>query len=121
MTYLIYLLAAILALVVVLIFAVLLPLAIGTNVRAGRVYREKLAGGIEKLRLGKMLAALGIDVDAYISQVRSVDIHEHMTRCKACGNVEKCDEKLADGSVTPDAIGFCNNEQSLQSLGDTLK
>ena len=121
MTYLVYMLAAILGLVVVLIFAVLLPLAIGTNVKAGLVYREKLAGRIEKLRLGKMLSALGIDIDAYVSQVRSVEIHEHMTRCKACENVEKCDEKLEGGDIAPDTIDFCNNEQSLQSLGDTIK
>ena len=98
------------------VFFVLLPVAIIFNFKAGIKYREKLAGQIERLRLGKMLAALGIDIDAYISMERSVDIWEQMNRCKACDNTEECDDRLSEGVIDADDISFCNNEKSLQEL-----
>jgi hypothetical protein len=115
------LLISILLAILLVVFIVLVPVAIIFNVRAGMVYREKLAGQIDKLRLGKMLAALGIDVDTYISREHTVDIREHMTRCNACTNTEKCDEQLGYGDVVADDLGYCNNEQSLQELSRTLK
>ena len=115
------LLTIILFVAMFVLFAILLPLAIIFNVRTGKAYREKLAGKIEKLRLGKMLSALGIDIDTYIARERGVDIHKHMKNCKACSNLEECDERLDRGGITADEIGFCNNEQSLQELNRTLK
>lgn len=110
-----------LAILLLAIFTVLLPVAIIFNFKAGMIYRERLAGQIERLRLGKMLAALGIDIDVYVSRERTVDIQEQMTRCKACGNTRECDENLGQGGVTADSIGFCNNEKPLQELARTLK
>ena len=89
------LLTIILFVAMFVLFAILLPLAIIFNVRTGKAYREKLAGKIEKLRLGKMLSALGIDIDTYIARERGVDIHKHMNNCKACSNLEECDERIA--------------------------
>ena len=68
-----------------------------------------------------MLAVLGIDIDAYVSRQRVVNIREQMTRCKACDNTGECDEKLEQGDIAADYIGFCNNEKSLQELTHTLK
>lgn len=115
MDYIIYLLAGILAIVMVLAFFVLLPAAIVFNIKAGMAYRDGLAERIEKLRLGKMLSALGIDIDAYISQERGTVIHTNLTQCMDCKNTDQCDEQIEQGSITIDTIDFCNNEQSLQS------
>ena len=49
-------------------FILLLSTAIVFNTRAGMKYRTTLAARLEQLRLGKMLAALGIDTDSYLSR-----------------------------------------------------
>jgi len=97
-------------------FMVLLPVAIIFNTRAGMKYRRTLAGQLERLRLGKMLTALGIDTDSYLSSERVVAIREHMERCNACENTGECDTRLAEGALDADSIGFCNNEASLQKI-----
>ena len=103
-----------LAILLLAAFVVLLPVAIVFNYKAGMKYREILARQIERLRLGKMLAALGIDIDTYVSMDRTVDIREQITRCKACDNTEECDDRLAEGIIDTDNISFCNNEKSLK-------
>ena len=65
------------------IFIVWLMVAIIFNTRAGMKYRQQLAEQLARLRLGKMLTALGIDTDSYLSIERTVDIHEQMERCTA--------------------------------------
>ena len=101
------------------VFAVLLPRAFVVNFKTGMVYREKLAGQIGRLRLGNMLAALGVDTEAYISKERAVDIREQMTRCKACENTNVCDEALEQKVVTADEIGFCDNEDALRKVASS--
>jgi hypothetical protein len=103
------------------VFTILLPVAIIFSTRAGIKYRQALAGQLEQLRLGKMLTALGIDTDRYLSRVREVDIHKQMGRCTACANTEECDTQLTEGAVDADSIGYCNNEASLQKIGERLK
>jgi Family of unknown function (DUF6455) len=98
------------------LFLVLLAVAIVFNFRSGMKYRTALAERLDSLRLGRMLAALGIDIDSYLSSERVVDIHQHMQRCSDCSNIGPCDAGLVDGSINPDSIGFCNNEQSLREL-----
>ncbi len=98
------------------VFLVLLTIAIIFNFRSGLKYREKLAGKIEKLRLGKMLAALGINIDEYVCSARAVDINDQISNCSACANTRECDDRLADGSISSDDIGFCNNEEALQEV-----
>ena len=105
-----------LAILLLAAFVVLLPVAIIFNFKAGMKYREILARQIERLRLGKMLAALGIDIDSYVSIEGIVDIREQITRCKACDNTEECDDRLAEGIIDTDNISFCDNEKSLQEL-----
>lgn len=100
-------------------FAVLLMITIVFNFKAGLKYRKALAERVNRFRLAKMLTALGIDIDEYLSTERVIDIHTHMTRCNACENIEECDERLAQGKLSPDEIGFCNNEQSLQNIART--
>jgi len=121
MTIVTTLIAALLLGLLLAIFAVLLPLTIVFNTRSGMKYRRVLAEKIDQLRLGRMLAALGIDIDVYLSSARAVDIREQIDNCTACLNTQECDSKLADGAVDPGAIAFCNNEESLQSLVKDLK
>jgi hypothetical protein len=106
---------AVLALVVVS-FSVLLPLAIVFNVRAGEKYRKGLAEKVNQLRLGKMLKALGVDIDVYLNSERSLEIQQQIDRCAACGNTAECDDKLAGDALSPDSIDFCNNEESLREI-----
>ena len=98
------------------IFTVLLPVAIVFNTRSGMKHRQALAEQLERLRLGKMLKALGIDRDSYLSSERVVDIHAQMERCSSCANTEKCDKQLDEGTVDADTIDYCNNEASLQKI-----
>lgn len=95
---------------------VLLPLAIAMNVETGMQYRRDLAEKLDKLRLGKMLAALGVNINRYLNGERMVDIHQQMQRCSACANTQTCDDKLTKGDVAADNIPFCNNEESLRKM-----
>jgi len=103
------------------IFTILLPVAIIFNTRAGMKYRQVLAGQLDRLRLGKMLTALGIDTNSYLSSERTVDINKQMEHCIACANTEECDTRLAEGTVDTGSIGYCNNEASLQKIAERLK
>ena len=103
------------------IFIVLLLAAIVFNTRAGMRYRQKLADQLERLRLGKMLTALGIETNSYLSTVCAADIREQMERCNTCTNTGECDTQLAAGPVDAASIDYCNNEASLQKLAERLK
>ncbi len=102
-------------------FMVLLPVAIIFNTRAGMKYRQTLAEQLERLRLGKMLTALGIDTDSYLSSERVVAIREQMDRCNDCTNTGECDTRLAEGTVDTGSISYCNNEASLQEIARQQK
>jgi len=102
-------------------FILLLSTAIVFNTRAGMKYRTTLAARLEQLRLGKMLAALGIDTDSYLSRERAVDIHRHMQRCTSCSNTQECDSRLRDENVDTETIDYCNNEASLRKLARQLQ
>jgi hypothetical protein len=102
-------------------FMVLLSITIVFNTRAGMKYRATLAIQLEQLRLGKMLTALGIDTDNYLSRERAVDIRQHMERCTACTNTQECDTRLQEDKVDIAAIDFCNNEASLQQFSEKTR
>ena len=102
-------------------FMVLLPVSIIFNTRAGMKYRQGIAEQLARLRLGKMLTALGIDTDSYLSSERVVDIQKQMERCNACTNTGECDTQLGAGSVDAGSIDYCNNEASLRNITERLK
>jgi Family of unknown function (DUF6455) len=97
-------------------FSLLLVAAIVFNLNIGKRYRRHLARELDRFRLAKMLAALGVDVDAYLHSERIVDIHKQMKRCSECGQTAECDNRLASGDVDAGKIAFCDNERSLQEL-----
>ena len=86
------------------------------NVFVGMEFRKKLARKVDALRLNKMLAALGIDINGYLHTERVIDIEEHIDKCSACQNTETCDDQLAKGSIQASNIDYCNNEKSLQQI-----
>lgn len=86
------------------------------NVIVGMEFRKNLARKVEALRLGKMLAALGIDTRSYLHSERVIDIEEHVDRCSTCQNTETCDDQLARGAIQSSNIDYCNNEASLQQI-----
>jgi hypothetical protein len=99
-----------------LAFTVMLVSAIVFNMKAGKKYRRSLARRFDRLRLSKMLSALGIDVNSYLHTQGIVDIQQHMDLCSACENTNTCDEQLAAGDIKASDIEFCNNEKSLQDI-----
>jgi hypothetical protein len=110
------LIALVLLTLILLTFSVLLPVAIVFNVRAGEKYRQGLAEKVDQLRLGKMLAALGVDIDVYLNSESTLEIQQHIDRCAACISTVECDDRLAARDIGPDSIGFCNNEASLREI-----
>ena len=86
------------------------------NVIVGMEFRKNLARKVDALRLNKMLAALGIDINTYLHSERVLDIEEHIDRCSACENTATCDDQLAKGTIQAGNIDYCNNEASLQQI-----
>jgi hypothetical protein len=86
------------------------------NVIVGMEFRKSLARKVNALRLNKMLAALGIDINNYLHSERVIDIEEHIDKCSACQNTEICDDQLAKGTIQANNIDYCNNEESLQHI-----
>ena len=107
--------ASLLGILVTLVI-VLLFIAIIFNMKRGRKFRQALAKKVARLRLNKMLIALGVDTNAYIHDENVADIYKHMERCEDCSKTEECDDALAKDQINPDEIDFCNNEQSLQKI-----
>lgn len=97
-------------------FVILLSFAMAFNMRGGERYRAGLAAKVDQLRLGRMLGALGIDTQSYVDQAKIPEVYEQMGRCASCQNTAECDDRLEAGSVEAEALGFCNNEESLQEL-----
>ena len=86
------------------------------NVIVGMEFRKNLARKVDALRLNKMMAALGIDINTYLHSERVIDIEEHIERCSACENTATCDDQLAQGTIQAGNIDYCNNEASLQQI-----
>jgi len=101
--------------------AIVIPVAIVFNIKAGAKYREKLALQLKQLRIGNMLNALGIDITRYLHQERIHEINTQMSRCSECKNTDQCDEELSSGNIDPENIRYCNNEQDLQRIAAKQK
>ncbi|MDH5436352.1 MAG: DUF6455 family protein [Gammaproteobacteria bacterium] len=102
--------------ILLIIFMVTFIVAIVFNFNLGKKYRQPVAKKVHQLRLGKMLNALGIDINDYLYNERMIDIQNQIVRCEACNNIEECDEKLADDHLDASEIDFCNNERSLKEI-----
>jgi len=83
------------------------------NLIVGMEFRKNLARKVDALRLNKMLAALGIDINNYLHTERVIDIEEHIDICSACQNTVTCDDQLSKGTIQASNIDYCSNEKSL--------
>lgn len=106
-------------------FILRLSYTIFINLINGRKFHHSLEQEFNKLRLSKMLTALGINKTTYIYQTSVKDINQQMGNCSACENTDECDANLANPQLDVSEIEFCNNEAELiglkqqQSLQDT--
>lgn len=97
-------------------FVLRLCYTIMINLINGRKFHHALEQEFDRLRLGRMLNALGINKTAYIYQTNVNDIHKQMDSCSACTNTEVCDEKLATPEIDIAEIEFCKNEEALKEI-----
>ena len=97
-------------------FIARLSYVIVINLINGRKFHQSLEHEFDKLRLSRMLAALGINKTAYIYQTNVNDIKQHMESCASCKNTDVCDEKLTGEELSTDDIAFCNNEKDLKAM-----
>ena len=93
-----------------------LAYVIYANVKNGMLIRSLLSKRVGNLRLSKMLAALGVNVDKYLHEEKVLDIENQIERCTQCENTDICDENLQKGTITVDTIDYCNNESDLKSM-----
>lgn len=99
-------------------FIVLLLIRIRNNVISGQSYRKALQAEIAALRMDGMMAALGINRQRYLHQQSTLDIHQHMQRCRECGNTDTCDHQIATKTIDKNTIDYCNNAESLRNVID---
>ncbi|HHO58775.1 MAG TPA: hypothetical protein ENJ64_00935 [Thiotrichales bacterium] len=98
------------------VFVLRLFYVIARNLINGRKFHQSLEREFDRLRLSRMLGALGIDKTRYIHKLQVVDIKQQMESCSQCKNTDECDSKLDKGEIDIDAIDFCNNEESLKQI-----
>ena len=97
-------------------FMLRLTYTIGINLVNGRKFHHALDQEFSKLRLNKMLSALGISKTDYIYQSSVKDIQRQMKSCSDCNNTDECDEKLTTPDIDVTKIEFCNNEEELKDI-----
>ncbi len=113
----------ILSLIIVTLLAGLLlftmiavTLAILANLKNGQSFRQNLAEQLHRLRLEKMLTALGIDTRRYLAKVPVTVIDRQMRTCASCPPParERCDEALGRGEIEDPS--FCPNAPELERI-----
>jgi len=97
-------------------FMLRLTYTIGINLVNGRKFHHALDQEFSKLRLNKMLSALGISKTDYIYQSSVKDIQRQMKSCSDCNNTDECDEKLTTPDIDVTETEFCNNEEELKDI-----
>lgn len=97
-------------------FILRLCYAIFINLVNGRKFHDSLEQEFNKLRLSKMLTALGINKTVYIYQTNVNDIQQQMENCSTCSNTGECDTNLTKAELDVTTIEFCNNEAELKEI-----
>ena len=80
--------------------------------RQGETFYQNLLERIKKLRMHRMLQALGVNEKDYALAHPVSEIEMHMNRCQQCSNTEICDSELAKGEVKQ-AEEYCPNNKDL--------
>lgn len=98
------------------IFVLRLFYIIIINLIKGRQFHLALEKEFNRLRLSKMLTALGINKVRYIHTTASTKIKQQMDACEQCTNTVECDTKLSQDEIEINHIHFCNNEAELKEI-----
>lgn len=107
-----YILLAVLSLAMVMI-SVFFVLLFRKNMQQGREFRRNLAQSLQKLRMSKVLSALGLDTNAYLHKLSVYNIKQHMSKCENCTTTGACDEKLSQPSIQHAELEFCPIHEGL--------
>lgn len=75
--------------------------------------RKELIRRAEKLRLPRMMQALGIGLVGYFYKVSTEDLEKNVENCENCSFTEECDEKLKIPELNPADIEFCPGRDKL--------
>ncbi|MEN8176199.1 MAG: DUF6455 family protein [Pseudomonadota bacterium] len=96
--------------IITLAIAVMVPYSIQRNYRHGLGFRERLLARAEKLRISRMLKALGVDTDACLHQAPVVEIEQNLRNCEGCQDTEICDDALQSANLEIREVSFCPNQ-----------
>jgi hypothetical protein len=67
---------------------------------------------IKALRIGSMLAHIGIGYSRYLRKASRLTIEKHLFVCRQCKTTNICDECLIEGVSIPEET-FCRNYREL--------
>lgn len=79
----------------------------------GNAYRRELRARARSLRMGRMLATLGVRLGTYLDKAGSVAVERHVHNCECCPNQQACDDFL-DHRSGQDPDRFCPNHEALR-------
>ena len=88
------------------------------NIRRGQRLQKKLEHEVSGLRLSQMLARRTIDIKRYLRRESAATILEHTRNCKACENLDACDETLQNPPDAEENTSFCPNDKSLHDIAN---
>ena len=94
------------------VVAVQLIRAMLSNVNNGMRARQDLAEQIADLPFGNMLALEGVDQQSLLYNVPLVDLRQDLERCRACTQIQKCDQvlnKVPRDAQAANELEFCPN------------
>ena len=100
----------------VVALAVALTVAIGRNLKAGSLVRDKLARRVAELPLSKMLKLVGVDSSHYLHGEYLKDVRQQIDTCRSCGHNQHCSDTLEPSTAKVEDYAFCPNQESLQKV-----
>lgn len=97
--------------------AVALILTIRANYLTGWRFRQQLSERVNRLRLGRMLARRGINVQEYLHRIPVVQLDREARACEGCNQTRTCEEVLARGTAGT-SLDFCVNHNEFSASAD---
>lgn len=99
---------------------VLLPAAIRRSVNHGQRFRDQLDDDVDRRRLSRMLALLGIDRRRYIATTPVVELRRQLRECDGCSVKARCDADLESAGAGDDAA-YCPNQGAIRSAASATE
>jgi len=106
-------------LIALLYFIAKISYTIIKNLIDGRKPKQLLEQHFNRLRLSRMLTALGINKTDYLYQTSVTTVQQQMKQCAECDNTSTCDDQLAtENGLSIKNIDFCNNESGIKQVSE---